>query len=149
LCRLPEEFEGVTRGDVDFLLDGKDKQKRHFSENQTSDIYVDANTRTLFITLPARYTSCRSLRVQAGGRLNDTEGRLIWTPMSETITFNPSVGAGYDGCAGKHGCGLTALIRDLVHDSHSHTNLDILNQISALLETGAFATDDDINALFQ
>jgi hypothetical protein len=131
VCHLPEEFAEITRGDVDFLLNGKEKHKRHFSENQTGDIFIDANTRTLYITLTGRYTACRSLRVQVGGRANDGGEKLIWTPMSETITFNPSIGAGF-GCAGEHGCGPAALIRDLVRDAHSHTNLEVLNQITDL-----------------
>jgi hypothetical protein len=132
---------------VDFLLDGTEKYKRHFSENPSGEIFIDANTRTLFVTLTERCTACRSLRVQAGGRTN--ERGLIRTPMSETITFNRSVGAGYsDHCA--YDCGPTALLRDLVRDSHFHTNLELLNRLTEPLETGgACATDDDIIALFQ
>ena len=136
---------------MDFLIDGSQKLKRHFSENQSNDIYLCRNT--LYILLPRRYTSGISLRVQVGGRTSDGENRqLIWTPLSETIVFGRSISAGY-GCApqkapcchhGKDDChedAQLALIRDLVTDSHYHDNLELLGRI-------ALATDDDIDDLF-
>jgi len=150
---LPESFNDIANGDVDFLIDGSQKLKRHFSQNQANDIYLCQNT--LYILLPRRYTSGTSLRVQVGGRTSDGEHRqLVWTPLSETIVFGRSISAGF-GCApGKqhdchHGCGSDngcenpqlALIRDLATDSHYHGNLELLNGM-------ALATDDDIDALF-
>ena len=126
---------------MDFLIDGKQKIKRHFSENQSNDIYLCGNT--LYILLPRCYTSGTSLRVQVGGRTSDGENKqLIWTPLSETIVFGKSIAAGY-GCARgndracRHGCGegkdcenpQFALLRDLVTDSHWHGNLEALGQI--------------------
>jgi len=141
VCELPESFAGITCGDVDFLIDGKQKLKRHFSENQNADIYVLRNT--LYILLPRCYTAGTSLRVQVGGRTSDGENKqLIWTPLSETIVFGRSIAAGY-GCAHgasrecRHGCGegkgcenpQLALIRDLVIDGHGHSNMEALGQI--------------------
>ena len=167
VCELPERFSDITNGDVDFLIDGSQKLKRHFSENQKGDIYLCRNT--LYILLPRRYTSGTSLRVQVGGRTADGTGRqMVWTPLSETIVFGRSISTGY-GCTsqkgsnchhGKEDCCEDAqltLIRDLVKDSHYHGNIEALNQI-ALDEDGNFvwsgqplirlATDEDIDALF-
>ena len=141
VCELPESFAGITCGDVDFLIDGKQKLKRHFSENKNGDIYVLQGT--LYILLPRCYTAGTSLRVQVGGRTSDGENKqLVWTPLSETIVFGRSIAAGY-GCthgAGReccHSCGegkgcenpQLALIRDLVIDSHGHGNMEALVQI--------------------
>jgi len=167
VCELPESFSDITNGDVDFLIDGGQKLKRHFSENQSNDIYLCQNT--LYILLPRRYTSGMSLRVQVGGRTSDgTNRQVVWTPMSETIVFARSISDGY-GCAPKkpHGCchgkddgcedAQLTLIRDLVADSHYHSNIEALNQIAFDEEgnitwTGQpliqLATDDDIDALF-
>ena len=137
VCELPEEFSGITCGDVDFLIDGSQKIKRHFSENQNNDIYLCGNT--LYILLPRRYTSGTSLRVQVGGRTRDGDNRqLVWTSLSETIVFGRSISTGFGGVSRKgHDChhdncdnGQTALIRDLVTDAHWHGNLEILNLIS-------------------
>ena len=152
---------------MDFLIDGSQKIKRHFSENQSNDIFLCGNT--LYILLPRRYTSGTSLRVQVGGRTSDEENRqLVWTPLSETIVFGRSISAGYScgpqkgyGCHhGKEDCRddtQLPLIRDLVTDSHYHGNIEALNQIS-FDEEGNFiisgqpliqlATDDDIDAMF-
>ena len=137
VCELPESFAGITCGDVDFLIDGKQKLKRHFSENQNGDIYVLRNT--LYILLPRFYTAGTSLRVQVGGRTSNGENKqLIWTPLSETIVFSRSISAGY-GCARGATCDChdgkgcdnpqLALIRDLVIDSHGHGNMEALSQI--------------------
>jgi len=148
---LPESFSDISNGDVDFLIDGSQKLKRHFSENQDNDIYLCRNT--LYILLPRRYTSGTSLRVQVGGRTADSTGRqLVWTPLSETIVFGRGISAGY-GCAHlkSHGChhgkddccgdAQGALLRDLVADSHYHGNMEFLGRL-------ALATDEDIDALF-
>lgn len=169
VCELPESFNGVTNGDVDFLIDGSQKLKRHFSENQNNDIYLCQNT--LYILLPRRYTSGVSLRVQVGGRTSDgTNRQLVWTPLSETIVFGRSISAGF-GCAPEkkhdchHKCGTEdgrensqlTLIRDLVTDSHYHSNIEALNKVAVdeegnLILDGQpllqLATDDDINGLF-
>jgi len=141
VCALPENFADITCGDVDFLIDGKQKLKRHFSENQNGDIYVLGNT--LYILLPRCYTAGTSLRVQVGGRTSDGENKqLVWTPLSETIVFGRSISAGY-GCTHgasrecRHDCGegkgcenpQLAQIRDLVIDSHSHRNMEAISQI--------------------
>ena len=136
---------------MDFLIDGSQKLKRHFSQNQNNDIYLCGNT--LYILLPRRYTSGTSLRLQVGGRTSDGDDRqLIWTPMSETIVFGRSIAAGYvhahqksacchhgtdDGCDGAH----SSLMRDLVTDAHWHGNMELLGRL-------ALATDEDIDALF-
>ena len=152
---------------MDFLIDGKQKIKRHFSENQSNDIYLYGNT--LYILLPRRYTSGISLRVQVGGRTSDGDNRqLVWTPLSETIVFGRSITAGY-GCGpskdhschhgGDDGCGHghSAMLRDLITDAHWHGNIEILGRItmdaSGNLVFGGLpiiqlATDDDIDALF-
>ena len=139
VCELPESFSDITNGDVDFLIDGSQKFKRHFSENRDNDIYLCGNT--LYILLPRRCTSGTSLRVQVGGRTGDGEHKqLVWTPLSETIVFGRSISAGY-GCAPQKGHGCchgeddgreSALLRDLVTDSHYHGNLEALNGITAI-----------------
>jgi len=152
---------------VDFLIDGRQKLKRHFSENQKNDIYLCRNT--LYILLPRRYTAGVSLRLQVGGRTGDGERRqIVWTPLSETIVFGRSISAGI-GCAPKKGPGCchgedegcenaqTALLRDLVKDAHYHGNIEALNRV-ALDEEGKLvldgqplvelASDEDIDALF-
>jgi len=151
---------------VDFLIDGKQKIKRHFSENQSNDIYLCGNT--LYILLPRRYTSGISLRIQVGGRTSDGDNRqLIWTPLSETVVFGRSITAGY-GCGPPkdHGChhggdgcghGHSAVLRDLITDAHWHGNMEVLGRITMdaagnLVFGGQpliqLATDDDIDALF-
>ena len=167
VCELPEGFSDITNGDVDFLIDGNQKLKRHFSENQSNDIFLCRNT--LYILLPRRYTAGTSLRVQVGGRTSDGVNRqLIWTLLSETIVFGKSISAGHVGTPQKkHSCNhdkeacgedaQLALIRDLVADSHYHGNIEVLNQI-AFDEDGSFiwggqpliqlATEDDIDTLF-
>ena len=160
---------------MDFLIDGKQKLKRHFSENQAGGIYVLQNT--LYILLPRCYTSGTSLRVQVGGRTSNGEHKqLLWTPLSETIVFGRSIAAGV-GCA--HGNDLAchhgrgegkgcedprfALIRDLVRDAHFHSNVEALDRISVDGNgwpawegrpwpggeaSVQLATDGDIDALF-
>ena len=152
---------------MDFLIDGNQKLKRHFSENQRSDIYLCRNT--LYILLPRRYSAGTSLRVQVGGRTSDGENRqVVWTPLSETIVFGRSISAGY-GCSHPKvpGChhgkdddcddAQLTLIRDLVTDSHYHGNMEALGRITED-DDGNFiwdgqpliqlATDEDIDSLF-
>lgn len=168
VCELPESFNDITNGDVDFLIDGNQKLKRHFSVNQNNDIYLCQNT--LYILLPRCYTSGTSLRVQVGGRTSDGQNQQVaWTPLSETIVFSRSISAGY-GCSHSkgHGClpgkddgcenTQLALIRDLVKDSHYHGNIEALNRVE-IDEDGNFvwggqpliqlATDEDVDALFK
>ena len=122
VCTLPEGFEGVTSGSVDFLIDGRQKERRRFSQRPGGDIRLENGV--LYILLSRQYTRGKTLRVQAGGQSSVGGVRQeIWTKMSETLVFSRNIGAAYCGGHAHERCAH----RDAVEDSHWHINKAVLD----------------------